>query len=316
MERLMRDCRCLPVEKLVLMSIASRGKGTNGRDGFPGINTIAAEAGIDRTTVIRVLRSMRSKGWLSWIPGSTKQNSVNIYTIHLGAIPKKERRPSGTTPLGNFRDLVAMTPKPSGVVPPEALTEASTRAAKKAPPIERERTHANRDPKGVALRKKNRQGQRLGSSRKTNRQHRPSRAASRIRSLRGCSRRRAATHEPRRPHRRAPSARQRRRRASILGAILLDNQAYYEADIIACNDFALDSHRRLFAAIARLMEDGRAVDIVTPRRRVLLAEETDFVSEVAFIASLTEELPPDSRLKSTCASSEVKRAAPHPRRCF
>lgn len=144
MERLMRDCRCLPVEKLVLMSIASRGKGTNGRDGFPGINTIAAEAGIDRTTVIRVLRSMRSKGWLSWIPGSTKQNSVNIYTIHLGAIPKKERRPSGTTPLGNFRDLVAMTPKPSGVVPPEALTEASTRAAKKAPPIERENSCKSR----------------------------------------------------------------------------------------------------------------------------------------------------------------------------
>ena len=50
---------------------------------------------------------------------------------------------------------------------------------------------------------------------------------------------------------------------SILGAILLDNQAYYEADIITCNDFALDSHQRLFAAIARLMEDGHAVDIVT-----------------------------------------------------
>ena len=79
MERLMRDCRCLPVEKLVLMSIASRGKGTNGRDGFPGINTIAAEAGIDRTTVIRVLRSMRSKGWLSWIPGNQTKLSQHLH---------------------------------------------------------------------------------------------------------------------------------------------------------------------------------------------------------------------------------------------
>ena len=78
---------------------------------------------------------------------------------------------------------------------------------------------------------------------------------------------------------------------SILGAILLDNQAYYEADIITCNDFALDSHQRLFAAIARLMEDGHAVDIVTLAEDLYSRKETDLVGGVAFIASLTEGLP-------------------------
>jgi len=141
---LVRDCRCLPVEKLVLISIASRGKGTNGRDGFPGINTIAAETGLGRSTVIRTLGAMRDKGWITWIPGDITKNAVNTYTIHFAAIPKKQHKPSGAVPLepspavglGNRRDLVPLTHKPSPGAGPEALTEASTRRrAYAAPPV-------------------------------------------------------------------------------------------------------------------------------------------------------------------------------------
>lgn len=41
---------------------------------------------------------------------------------------------------------------------------------------------------------------------------------------------------------------------TILGAILLDNEAYFEADLITYNDFSLGSHQRIFARIAELME--------------------------------------------------------------
>jgi replicative DNA helicase len=78
---------------------------------------------------------------------------------------------------------------------------------------------------------------------------------------------------------------------SILGAILLDNQAYYDADVINCNDFALDSHMRIFAAIARLMEDGHAVDIVTLAEDLHERREVQSIGGVAYLASLTEGLP-------------------------
>jgi replicative DNA helicase len=78
---------------------------------------------------------------------------------------------------------------------------------------------------------------------------------------------------------------------SILGAILLDNAAYDEAEIITYNDFALESHQRLFHAIAGLIEDGHAVDIVTLAEDLHSRKEADAVGGVAYIASLTEGLP-------------------------
>ena len=78
---------------------------------------------------------------------------------------------------------------------------------------------------------------------------------------------------------------------SILGAILLDNAAYYEADVITYNDFVLDSHQRIFAGIARLMEEGHAVDMVTLAEDLYMRKEVEAVGGVAYIASLTEGLP-------------------------
>jgi replicative DNA helicase len=78
---------------------------------------------------------------------------------------------------------------------------------------------------------------------------------------------------------------------SILGAILLDNMAFYEADIITSNDFALDSHQRIFHVVAGLMEDGHAVDIVTLAEEMRNRKMIDSVGGVSYLASLTEGLP-------------------------
>jgi len=51
---------------------------------------------------------------------------------------------------------------------------------------------------------------------------------------------------------------------TILGAILLDNAAHAEAaEKLDFEDFSLDSHRRIFHCMTRLMDDQHAVDIVT-----------------------------------------------------
>jgi replicative DNA helicase len=79
---------------------------------------------------------------------------------------------------------------------------------------------------------------------------------------------------------------------SILGAILLDNHLYNEAaEKITADDFALDSHRRIFSRMAEMIDAGRAVDIITLREELASRKEVEAIGGVAYLASLTEGLP-------------------------
>jgi len=78
---------------------------------------------------------------------------------------------------------------------------------------------------------------------------------------------------------------------TILGAIFLDNGTFYEAieQGLTADDFSLDSHRRIFGAIAALMEAGHPVDIITLAHE--LRHEIAAIGGVAYLSSLTEGLP-------------------------
>ncbi|HEY0758773.1 MAG TPA: replicative DNA helicase [Acidisarcina sp.] len=79
---------------------------------------------------------------------------------------------------------------------------------------------------------------------------------------------------------------------SILGAILLDNVAYNEAaERLQPEDFALDSHRRIYSRMAELIDSNRAVDIVTLSEELAKRKEVEAIGGVAYLASLTEGLP-------------------------
>jgi replicative DNA helicase len=79
---------------------------------------------------------------------------------------------------------------------------------------------------------------------------------------------------------------------SILGAILLDNHSYNEAaEKLNADDFALDSHRRIYSRMAELIDASRAVDIVTLSEELAKRKEVEAVGGVAYLASLTEGLP-------------------------
>jgi replicative DNA helicase len=79
---------------------------------------------------------------------------------------------------------------------------------------------------------------------------------------------------------------------TILGAILLDNAAHSEAaEKLDSEDFSLDSHRRIFLRMTELMNEQRAVDIVTLSHELARYKEVESVGGVAYLASLTEGLP-------------------------
>ncbi len=79
---------------------------------------------------------------------------------------------------------------------------------------------------------------------------------------------------------------------TILGAILLDNAAHSEAaEKLEADDFSLDSHRRIYLRMSELMNEQRAVDIVTLSHELARYKEIEAVGGVAYLASLTEGLP-------------------------
>ncbi len=83
---------------------------------------------------------------------------------------------------------------------------------------------------------------------------------------------------------------------TILGAILLDNESFFDDSLdLTAEDFSLDSHCRIFAAmndiLFGLVEGVFHVDIVTLSNELTRRKEIETVGGVAFLASLTEGLP-------------------------
>jgi hypothetical protein len=78
---------------------------------------------------------------------------------------------------------------------------------------------------------------------------------------------------------------------TILGAILLDNHAYDEAEQITRSDFSLSSHQTIFGRIAAMIEDGSVVDLLTLAEDLRNRHEIDAIGGAAYLCSLTELLP-------------------------
>jgi replicative DNA helicase len=79
---------------------------------------------------------------------------------------------------------------------------------------------------------------------------------------------------------------------TILGAMLVEPVAINDATmLLKTDDFALDSHRRIYTAMLHLSEVGHAVDIVTVAEELRKKKELDSIGGVAYLASLSEGLP-------------------------
>jgi len=81
---------------------------------------------------------------------------------------------------------------------------------------------------------------------------------------------------------------------ATLGAILLDpsGNAYNQAVAgLLPEDFALDSHRRIFARMIETFEAGEPIDLVTLTDRLVKHRELESVGGVAYVSNLTDGLP-------------------------
>jgi replicative DNA helicase len=86
---------------------------------------------------------------------------------------------------------------------------------------------------------------------------------------------------------------------SILGAILLESKAYDEAAAtgLTSADLALDSHRRIYAAMQYVAESGRPIDTVTLPAELDGRRELDGVGGYAYIADLMTGVPDRPSIK-------------------
>ena len=79
---------------------------------------------------------------------------------------------------------------------------------------------------------------------------------------------------------------------TILGGMMVEPVAIVDATmLLRAEDFALDSHRRIYAVMVHLSEAGHAVDIVTVSEELRRRKELDSVGGVPYLASLSEGLP-------------------------
>ena len=79
---------------------------------------------------------------------------------------------------------------------------------------------------------------------------------------------------------------------SLLGALLLDNQAFDRvADLVTGQDFYRDDHRRIWRHVAKLMEAGKPADVVTVSESVEASEDKDKTGGPAYLGALAQNTP-------------------------
>ncbi|MCC7236568.1 MAG: replicative DNA helicase [Bryobacterales bacterium] len=78
----------------------------------------------------------------------------------------------------------------------------------------------------------------------------------------------------------------------VLGAIQLDESAFIiAAGILAADDFSLEKHRRIFAAMTALNDRGEKIDRVTVVHELMRRGQLESVDGLAYLTSLDDGLP-------------------------
>src|SRR5882672_2084153 len=79
---------------------------------------------------------------------------------------------------------------------------------------------------------------------------------------------------------------------SLLGALLLDNQAFDRiADLVTGEDFYRDDHRRIFRHLSKLIEHAKPADVVTVAESIEASEDKDRTGGPAYLGSLAQNTP-------------------------
>jgi replicative DNA helicase len=79
---------------------------------------------------------------------------------------------------------------------------------------------------------------------------------------------------------------------SLLGSILVNNENYYRVvEFLRPEDFYLDSHRVIFRNMTTLMENSRAIDLITLQDELLRAASLESSGGIGYLSALLEGIP-------------------------
>lgn len=85
---------------------------------------------------------------------------------------------------------------------------------------------------------------------------------------------------------------------SVLGAILLDNNALYTAfELITQDDFYKDSNRKIFMAMTELLEKNEPIDIITLTDHLRRKDHLDTIGGVQYLTSLASTIPTSANVR-------------------
>jgi len=85
---------------------------------------------------------------------------------------------------------------------------------------------------------------------------------------------------------------------SVLGAILLDNDALHEAiELLTPDDLYRDAHRRVFQAMCELYNKSEPVDLITLSEFMKSRGELEAVGGVNYLSSLASFVPTSANIK-------------------
>ena len=85
---------------------------------------------------------------------------------------------------------------------------------------------------------------------------------------------------------------------SVLGAILLDNNALYTAfELITQDDFYKDSNKKIFIAMTELLEKNEPIDIITLTDHLRKKDNLDAVGGTQYLTSLVSMIPTSANVR-------------------
>ena len=79
---------------------------------------------------------------------------------------------------------------------------------------------------------------------------------------------------------------------SILGSILVNNENYYRVvEFLRPEDFYLDAHRVIFRNMTALMENSRAIDLITLQDEMIRNVSLESAGGIGYLSALLEGIP-------------------------
>jgi len=78
----------------------------------------------------------------------------------------------------------------------------------------------------------------------------------------------------------------------LLGSVLLTNSLWPQTGALSGDDFSLDTHRKVYARMAAMLEDQRPVDLITVTTELAQLNQLEGCGGPAYIASLIDHAVP------------------------